>query len=150
MATPPAGQPTPGTPGSNGRPSPNLDAEQLRERMATVRGDLERDIAGASQRVHDATHWEYYVKKFPFACLGAAVLAGYALVPSKKPGPIVVSDEQIKELADAGKLHIVSEPKPAQTASFTQKAMLGLGTIAARAAVAYVGNLLGEQGHAKD
>ncbi|WP_425399374.1 hypothetical protein [Aeoliella sp.] len=148
MASPNSGHSASSDPGSNGRPKP--DPAELRARMASVRSDLERDIAGVSHKVHDATHWQYYVKKFPFVCLGAAMIAGYALVPSRKQEPIALTDEQIKELADAGKLHIAPEPKGNQTASMAQQAGLALGSMVARAGLDYLGKILAQQGIKKD
>lgn len=146
MPAPNSGQSANPNPGSNGRHTPAPSSDELRQRMASVRGDLEQDIAGVSQKVQDATHWQYYVKKFPFVCFGAAVLAGYALIPSRKQGPVVLTDEQIKELADAGKLRIMHEPKPAQTASLAQQAVLALGAFAAKEGMSYASRFLAQQG----
>lgn len=150
MPAPNSGQAAQPNPRSNGHVDPTRDIQLLRERMAGVRGELERDIAGVSQEVHDATHWQTYVKKFPYLFFGAAMVAGYTLIPAKKPSSIVVSDEQIKELADAGKLHIVHEPKPPQSASLAQQALLALGAFAAKEGMAYASRLLSQQGNSKD
>lgn len=126
--------------GTNGR----HQADAIRQRMAEVRTELEEDVHQISKEVEKATHWEYYVKKFPFVCVGVAAMAGFCLVPSRKPQTITVTDEQIKKLAEQGKLHVVSDPPPQQRTTLPQKAMLAVGTVAARAAMAYVGKLLGE------
>lgn len=124
------------------------DPEELRRRIAGLRAELRRDIADASQEVQHAMHWQYYVKKFPFLCAGAAFLAGYALIPTRKPAPVVATDKQIKELAEAGKLHLVSEAASAKDSSVAQRAALALGTVAARAGMAYLGKVIGQQGKA--
>lgn len=122
------------------------DSELLRQRLADVRSDLQREIAHVSREVQNAKHLQYYVKRFPFLCFGAAALVGYALIPTRKPAPIVATDEQIKELAETGKLHIVSETHPIKNASISQRAALALGTAVARAGMAYVGKAIGQQG----
>lgn len=126
-------------------PTNGLDAETIRTRMAEVRSDLERDAMRVSHEVQRATHWEFYVRKFPFVCAGLAAVVGYSLIPSPRRETVVATDEQIKKLADAGKLHLVADPPPKQQASVTSKALLALGTIAARAAMAYVGKELGSK-----
>ncbi len=127
-------------------PSVNgLDAETIRKRMAQVRSELERDARSVSEEMQRATHWEYYVRKFPYACIGIAAFVGYSLVPSPRRQTVVATDEQIKKLADSGKLHVVADPPPKRERSATAKVGLALGTVVARAVMAYVGKNMGEK-----
>jgi hypothetical protein len=126
----------------SGKPS---GPDEIRSRMAHVREELQRDVAELTHDVQQATDWKMYVRKFPFACVGVAALIGFSLVPSRRRATMVATDEQIKKLADAGKLHVIADPPPAQKAGVTKKIALALGTVAARAAMAYVGKELGQK-----
>lgn len=132
----------------NGAPRP--DADQIRQRMLHLRDDLQREVAGVSRGVQDAAHWQFYVKKFPFVCVGAAVVAGFALVPSRRPAAVVATDDQIKSLAEQGKLHVISDAPPQKEVGLSQKAALALGTMLAREGVAYLGKVISAQTRIND
>lgn len=118
-------------------------ADAIRSRMAEVRSELRRDVDRLAHDVQQATDWKRYLRKYPYVVLGVAAVVGYSLVPARKREAVVATDEQIRELADAGKLHIISDPAPPQIAGMTQKVALALGTMAARAAMSYIGKELG-------
>lgn len=135
--TPPSDRPEPSF---NGR---RPDAREIQARMDELRRGMRVEVSEVSQRAKQVVDWRYYVRRFPLATAGAAVLAGYLLVPASKQ-IVRPSDEQLERLAHAGRLHLYASSRDAKQRTATSRALLMLGTMAARAAMAYVGKRVGE------
>jgi ElaB/YqjD/DUF883 family membrane-anchored ribosome-binding protein len=129
---------------ANGASHNGKHAEDITAAMAQLRRDLDRDVRGISRQAHQATHWESYVKKFPVAALGIAAVVGYCLVPARRERQYVASPEVVKQLAREGKLNINAGPTPPGRPSMAKQAVLAVGTVAARALMAYAGKRVGE------
>ncbi len=119
-------------------------AEDIANAMQRVRSDLSRDVEEITHQVHEATQWKTYVRRYPFACLAVAAALGYSLVPRQKEPKVVTSPEMVEKLVKSGRLRIEATEGASQKPSLAQQAMLGLGTVAARAMMAYFGKRLGE------
>ncbi|MCO6042363.1 hypothetical protein NG895_00445 [Aeoliella sp. ICT_H6.2] len=133
------------TPASGQMPPVNgKHPEDIADAMQRVRNDLSRDVENISQQVHDATQWTTYVKRYPWTCLAVAAAVGYSLVPRRKQEETVASPDTVEKLVKAGKLRIEATESPSNKPTFAQQAMLGLGTVAARALMAYFGKRLGD------
>lgn len=140
--------PNPGQPPQNGKQQDRLgdpaSASEIQQRMALLRTGMQYEAAEVTRKAKEVASWKYYVRRFPLACFGASLLAGYMLVPSKKQ-IVRPSEEQLQELARQQKLQF----KPAnrekeEKQSLSKKAALMVGTMAARAVMAYVGEKFGE------
>lgn len=62
---------------------PQPAADRLRQEMRTIRRELGNDVevlVGHAERLMD---WRYYLQRFPWACVGAATLIGYFIVPQR-------------------------------------------------------------------
>ncbi|TWT73563.1 hypothetical protein Pla123a_38990 [Posidoniimonas polymericola] len=130
---------------SNGHSSSNGHGpDQLSERMSRVRRDLERDVEKLSDDARQVTDWRYLVKRHPYAAAGLAALVGYSLVPGKKQ-IVTASRSDIESLVRAGKLQIVADGQGAQKAGLLSTSLLAVGTVAARAVMAYAGKRIGEK-----
>src|SRR5688572_27063119 len=57
------------------------ETEAIRQQMELVRCDLDEDVQGIVEGARDMGDWRYYVKTYPWLCLGGAVVAGYLIVP---------------------------------------------------------------------
>jgi len=64
------------------------DMSDLQSEMRRVRGELGKDVAELIESTRDAMNWHYYVRRYPWVCVSAAVLIGYFLAP-KSTRPIV-------------------------------------------------------------
>jgi hypothetical protein len=53
----------------------------IRKRMEEVRGDLDTGFQGIVNDARDIGDWTYYLKTYPWAVLGAALVAGYLIAP---------------------------------------------------------------------
>ena len=77
-------------------------SEAIRKRMQTIRNDLPYAMDDVRDDIRQLADWKYYVRRFPFATVGTAALAAYALVPNKsigKPTHQVSSDETNGQVA---------------------------------------------------
>lgn len=64
-------------------------AEQIQVQMHQVRTDLREDVRELVESAREMTVWQRYVQAYPWACLGAAALAGYFIVPTRSRGGTV-------------------------------------------------------------
>ena len=60
-------------------------AMAIRQRMEEVRCDLDEDVQDIVEEARDMGQWRYYVRSYPWVCVGAALAAGYLIVP-RRPG----------------------------------------------------------------
>ena len=80
-------------------------AEQIQQEMRQMRTELGDDVQEIVTSARDMTDWQYYVRRHPWFCLGAAALTGYLLVPTQ--WKIIRPDtESLLELAKENKLLI--------------------------------------------
>lgn len=119
-------------------------AQDIAAAMQRVRSDLQRDVEGISHQVHEATQWQTYVKRYPWTCLAVAAAVGYSLVPRRQQEQVVASPDTVEQLVKSGKLRIEATEGASGKPTFAQQAMLGLGTVAARALMAYFGKRIGD------
>jgi hypothetical protein len=101
-------------------------AEKIRRRMAELRRELECDVREVSRGARVYSDWKFYVRKFPWAVAGAALVAGYMLVPKRKP--IIKPDaETIAELVKQKKIRVESvTPDPNKPGMMKSLLMMGL------------------------
>lgn len=60
---------------------PANTAQELRQRMQSIRHELPGDVQQARTQVHNLIDWKYYVRTYPQFVLPTVALAAYALVP---------------------------------------------------------------------
>ena len=58
-------------------------AEDIQRQMHTVRSELREDVQEIVDNARVLGQWQYYVRNYPWLCLGAAAAAGYLLVPPR-------------------------------------------------------------------
>jgi hypothetical protein len=101
-------------------------AEKIRRRMAELRRELECDVREVSRGARVMTDWKFYARKFPWAVAGVAVLAGYMLIPKRKP-VIKPDPEMIEELVRQKKIKVESVTKqPDKPGMMKSLVMMGL------------------------
>lgn len=132
----------------NGRYPPRAhrelrDAESIQHRMAELRRELQSDAVRLTHKAEQATHLRYYVKRFPLACAGIALLAGYALVPAKKQ-VVTPSQDQLQRLVKNGDLKLCAAPQTTRQGGLLGSAIMAVGAVMARAGIAYVGQQVGQ------
>jgi ElaB/YqjD/DUF883 family membrane-anchored ribosome-binding protein len=55
----------------------------IRQRMEEVRCDLDEGVQEIVEGARDMGDWRSYVKTYPWICCGAALAAGYLIVPRR-------------------------------------------------------------------
>ena len=119
------------------------DADDLRERMASVRSSLASDVAEVQSATSELTDWRYYVRQHPLAVAGAAAALGYLLVP-RRTEVIKPSAAELAKLARRDKVYVSNKPqKASKDRSLLDRGLSIAGAFAARAATAYVSQQLG-------
>jgi len=61
------------------------DVHAIRKQSSKLRKHLERDVDGLRNQAQELMDWKHYVRKYPVATIGAAVVLGYLLVPRRSP-----------------------------------------------------------------
>ncbi|TWU14509.1 hypothetical protein CA54_33760 [Symmachiella macrocystis] len=120
-------------------------ADDIRRKMQNVRHELKEDVDDIAESTREMTNWQTYVKRYPWACMGAAFAAGFAVVP--KQVELVAPDaDTLVKLAKKHKLVVEANPKPQSRGGVTSTLLSLMGTMAMRGAVAYAGNYFGQHG----
>ena len=112
-------------------------AEQIQRKMQDIRCELDRDVDQVRQSASQLTDWRYYIRNYPWVCLGAAAAIGYILVPRK----LYVQKPDVKtleKLARDQKLVIESNPSQQQKKGIVRSAAGLVGSLALRAATAHL------------
>jgi hypothetical protein len=113
----------------------NAEEEELRHQMAALRGSLGNDLEHTVAGLREMVDWRQLVRHHPWACLGAAAIAGFAVIPSKATFVVKADASSISNLARGQGLH-VEGASPGSGAVGTIARMVG--QMAVRAATAYV------------
>jgi len=61
----------------------SLDTKAILQRMEEVRCDLDEDVQEFVEDARVMGKWRYYVRTYPWICLGAALTVGYLIVPRR-------------------------------------------------------------------
>ena len=56
----------------------------IRQRMEEVRCELDEDVQEIVEGARGMGQWRWYVRAYPWVCLGAAVAVGYLIVPRRR------------------------------------------------------------------
>jgi hypothetical protein len=102
------------------------DADDIQKQMREVRAELREDVQDLVVSAHKMADVAAYVKAYPWLCVGAALAAGYLVVPQRSV--IVRPDaEALIELAKKHKLVVkMNEAQPQKKRSGLFGELLGL------------------------
>ena len=59
------------------------DIADIQRQMSEIRGEMRHDMNTLVTNARTLSDWRYYVRNYPWACLGAAAFVGYLLVPPR-------------------------------------------------------------------
>jgi hypothetical protein len=91
--------------------SPTSEAGEVQRQMREVRQELREDVQEIVVNAHQMSDWTIYVRAYPWLCVGAAVAAGFLLVPQRSV--VVKPDaEGLIELAKRHKLVVNMHETP--------------------------------------
>ena len=82
-------------------------AEEIQAQMRQMRCELGEDVEGLVENASVMSDWRYYVRSYPWACLGVAAAAGFLLVPSR---PVVLQQDPGAVANELAKRKLVVNP----------------------------------------
>jgi hypothetical protein len=89
------------------------DADQIQKQMRELRADLREDVHEVVVSAHKMADIGNYVRAYPWLCVGAALAAGYLIVPQR--AVILRPDaEALVELAKKHQLVVKTNAGPGQ------------------------------------
>lgn len=69
-----------------------IDVTTVRARMARIRSRAQGKAVRLTRETKQLFDWKHYVRMAPWGVLGAAALAGYLLVPARRPPSVSISE----------------------------------------------------------
>ena len=88
-------------------------ADEIQQQMREVRAELRGDVQDLVHNAHQMADLGTYVKAYPWLCVGAALAAGYLIVPQRSV--VIKPDaEALVELARKHKLVVKTDEGPPQ------------------------------------
>ena len=89
-------------------------ADEIQRQMREVRVELRDEMQEIVDNARVLSDWQYYVRQYPWLCMGAAAALGYLIVPQR----VQVIKPDSKAIADMIRQHQVSvktevKPQPA-------------------------------------
>ncbi|WP_417387691.1 hypothetical protein [Gimesia sp.] len=113
-------------------------ANEIRRAMHEIRCELDDDVSQIKQSASTLTDWQYYIRHYPWACVGAAAAFGFLIVPRKLKVSNPYTDELLK-LAKKKRLVInKADDDDEVKAGVVKTAFTFISGLAMRAAVAQV------------
>lgn len=114
----------------------------IQQRMAEIRAEGRDQASAVIEHSRQLTDWRYYVKRYPWACLGIAAAVGFLVVPRRLE--LVTPDAKtLEKLAKRNKLVVEANPEPRQRGGVLSASAGFLTHLLLREAVAFVGRELG-------
>jgi hypothetical protein len=116
--------------------------ERIIRQMEAVRHELAEDVDDVVTSAGQAFDWREYVRRYPWAFLGAAAAVGYFVVPSREE--IVSPDaETLLALARRNKLVVQANPTPQKRGGLAGTLFSIAANALVRGAVSYLGQQAG-------
>lgn len=118
----------------------SLKTQAILQRMKEVRRDLDEDVQEIVEGARVMGKWRYYVRTYPWICLGVALAGGYLIVPRRSRG--VRPDAQTPaELANPSSLLAANSPPKGNARGML---LAFVGNLVMRGVAAYVGQQAGK------
>jgi hypothetical protein len=119
----------------------SLETQAILQRMEEVRCDVDEDVQEIVEGARDMGKWRYYVRTYPWICLGAALAVGYLIVPRRAVG-MEPDAQKPDELAKPSRLLATPNSPPKGNARGILLAFVG--NLVMRGVAAYVGQQAGK------
>lgn len=120
------------------------NGQELQQQMAQIRCELYDDVQEFVENAQTITDWRYYIRTYPWACVGAATAIGYLAVPQR----IHVMHPDPSALAElARRQSLVVEPASVaakRSAGWASRAFGFVANLALRSATSFAMDQLGK------
>lgn len=108
-------------------------ADKIQQRMKSIRKDMKDEVIHVKQSAHTLTDWHFYIRKYPWACMGIAAAVGYMVVP-RKLNIQSLDAKAVEKLAKKNRIVVESNPKDQSRKTLAQGAFTFLTGLALRSA----------------
>lgn len=105
---------------------PQPQAGRLRQEMRAIRRELGGDVDEIVEHAERLMDWRYYVERFPWTSVGAALLAGYFVVPGRYV-TLPTDERTLEKLAERIPLAMQKNAGPAKKGVLAGLISLGTG-----------------------
>ncbi len=117
------------------------ETEAIRLRMEELRCDLDEDVQEIVEGARDMGDWRAYVRSYPWACLGAAMVFGYLVVPRR----VFRMQPDVQTIAELAKQSRLLATSAVPTKSGARGILLGfVGNLLLRGVSSYLGQQAGK------
>jgi hypothetical protein len=114
------------------------ESEAIRRRMSELRRELVGSVQRVSSEARAMTDWTLYVRRFPWAAVAVAAVAGFALIPRKK-AVISPDQEAIANMIKKKQLRLDVDHKAEKKQGMLASLAAAAVAWAAKAGMSYVG-----------
>lgn len=114
-----------------------VDVTTVRARMARIRSRAHGKAVRLTRETKQLFDWKHYVRMAPWGVLGAAVLAGYLLVPARRTPSVVLSETSLP-------LPVPPPPVQVRGPGLLSSVFRFAVNTALRTAIAYAGQAVGQ------
>lgn len=119
------------------------DGDEILRRMAEIRGNLHHEAEGIAENARVMTDWRFYLRSYPWACVGAAAAVGYLMVPNRLQ--IISPDvNTLLKLAKKNRLSVTPEPEPQKRGGLVGTLFTFAANTAVRGLISYAGQQAGK------
>lgn len=119
------------------------EAEEIQRQMARIRCDLNQEVGEIVQSARVMSDWQYYVRTYPWICVGAAVALGYLVVPQRLE--VFSPDAKtLAKLAEQNRLLVKPEPEVHKRGGMVGSLFSLVAGMFVRGLVNYAGQSLGK------
>lgn len=114
---------------------PQSQADRLRQEMRTIRRELGGDVEEIVEHAERLMDWRYYVERFPWVSVGAALVTGYLVVPGRYV-TLPTDERTLEKLAERIPVVMKQKAEPAKQGIIAGLVTMGTGFLM-RAAMGY-------------
>lgn len=119
------------------------EGEEILRQMALIRGNLHHNAEELAENARAMTDWRYYMRSYPWACVGAAVVLGYLVVPNRLHVMSPDVDTLLK-LAKKNRLLVKPEPEPQKRGGLVGPLFTFAANTLVRGLISYAGQQMGK------
>ena len=83
----------------------------IQQRMAAIRSEGREQAEVLVENSRQLTDWRYYVKRYPWACVGIMAAVGYLIVP-RRVDVMSPDAKTLERLAKKNRLVVEANPRP--------------------------------------
>lgn len=114
------------------------EAERIRQQMQHVRKEVGADVQGIVHGARQLSDWHYYVRKYPWACIGSAFALGFLVTPARRKLLSGDAGKILEQLRESGLLNATTAAAPLAGGGIAGKVLAVAGPILLRSASAMV------------